>query len=426
MDQVALHAAIRQIDGADLSAALYRAARRLLDVAPTGHAKLTKERANELCCTTSDGATRRLLGGLQAAGIIHYSTNGFVYVDFTAWTPTPKGRDWVEEPDEPLTQPQKSDHPRALLDHQRAKSDQEAHAETNANLTSTQKSDHPRAELDHSPSTTDAARSKSARGRSKIDHPRALLDHNEAATYTHAHAGGVCLFVDPDPILSKEEEQTNKQTPDPESQALSFALLTHVRVKAAVAKELAALRSLEQVREAVSHWWFNRKSVGGTFDETPGIIVYWLTNWQAAGVPALSSHFYRTDLYRNHRTQAEIDADSQIDSEVQTVQSRLVEPPAQRPITPAPATTPPTDPNAAIWAQVLAELKLTMQPMAFDQWVAGTTVVSVAGAAWTISVPNDRALDYLNTQLSNKVRRILSARLNQSVTVQFCLPEAKS
>ncbi|MCE7982522.1 MAG: hypothetical protein DYG89_15125 [Caldilinea sp. CFX5] len=422
MDQP-MQAAIRQIDAADLSAAQYRAVRRLLDVAPTGHAKLTKERANELCCTTSDGATRRLLGGLQAANIIHYSTNGFVYIDFTAWTPAPKGQEWIDEPDEPITDVQKSDHPRALLDHPRAETDHNVYAEANANLTDAQKSDLPRAKSDHSQPTPDAARSKSARGRSKIDHPRALLDHNEAATYTHAHAGGVCLFVDPDPIPSKEEEQANKQTPDPESQALAFALLTHIRVKAAVAQKLASEYSLQTVREAVSYWWFGRESMGGQFKDTPGLVVYFLDNWQNAGVPALDNRFYRTDLYRNHRTQAEIDTDRQLEAEVQAAQARPVEPPP-RPITPAPAATPPTDPHAAIWAQVLAELKLTMERATFHQWVSGATVYAVDGDTWWIMAPNEYALDWLNNRLSHKIRRLLSALLKQSVTVQFCLPEA--
>ena len=392
MDQ-SMQTAIRQIDTADLSAAQYRAARRLLDVAgQTGHVKLTKSHANERCATTTDGATRRLLGGLQAAGIIHYSVNGFVYVDFTAWSPMDKlthprtfaEQEWLEETDVNLTGDKKSDHGRALLDHENAKS----------------------------------------------DHPRALLDREGVATYTPAHAGGVCLFVDPDPIPSTEINQTNKQTPDPESQALSFALLTHVRVKAAVAKELAALHPLTRVREAVSHWWFNRKSVGGTFEETPGIVVYWLTNWQAAGVPALSPHFYRIDLYRNHRTQVEIADDNQIEADAQAALARPAVMPSQPVVIPShqptPTTPPATDPNAAIWSQLLAELKLTMQPTVYNQWVAGATVASVEGNAWRIVAPNAQALDYLNAQLSNKVRRILSVLLKQSVTVQFCLPEAKS
>lgn len=378
MDHSPIQDAIRQIDQADLTAAQYRAARRLLDVAgQTGHAKLTKDFAAERCATTSEGATRRLLGALQQAGIIHYSTNGFVYINFTAWSPAASGhyprtfvgQEWVDEPNEPIKKSQKSDHPRALLDHPRAES----------------------------------------------DHPRAESDHGEASTYTRTRARGVCLFVDPIPSL--DDLQANKQTPDPESQALAFALLSYIRVKAPIAKELAALHPLATIREAVSHWWFNRKSIGGTFDDTPGIVVYWLTNWQSAGVPPLTDRFYRTDLYRNYRTQAELDADCLDVNNDAPAESRPAPPPVQAP-EPAEA-----DPSASAWQQCCAELALTM-PQVTSQWLRGSYVYAIDGATWYIAVADQRALEWLRSRLATKVQRILSSMIGESITVDFCLPEA--
>jgi len=388
--------ALRQIDQADLSAAEYRAVRRLLDVAATtGHAKLTKEHCSTLCCTTSDGATRRLLGSLQRAGLIHYSTNGCSTVCFVTWDAADRRvQECVHEPSDSLTAANDSDHPRAKRDHPRALLDHDEADETNESLTVDKKSDHPRA---------------------KSDHPRALLDHDEAATYTHARARGVCLFVDP--ILSNQEDLiTNKQTPDPEEQALAFALLSFLRVKAPVAKELAGQHSLQTIREACSHWWFNRKSAGGQFEETPGIVVYWLNNWQSAGVPALSPHFQRSELYRNFRTATELAADRQAEAELAAVVIR-----PQPAVVTASAEVLPTDPRAAVWDQMLAELRLTLADATYQAFVRDTKVIASDNNLWRVQVANKSALDWVQNRLANKIKRTLSSITNQSVTVEFCL-----
>ncbi len=394
-----VQAALNQIDQADLTAAQYRAVRRLLDVAAaTGHAKLTKEHCSKLCSTTSEGAMRRLLGSLQQAGIIHYSTNGFVYIDFTAWSAN--GQQWLAEPNEPITAASKSDHPRADLARGRADLDHAAIEDEPVDDKPASKSDHPRADL--------------ARGRADLDLPRADLDHNEAATYTRARTGELVSLLDP--ILSLEEDLTNKLTPDPESQALSFALLTYIRVKpAALAKQLASDHSLFTIREAISHWWFNRKSLGGQFEETPGIVVYWLNNWQSAGVPALSAHFQRTELYRNFRTQAEQAADRQAEAELAAVACK------PQPVVTAPAVVQPADPHAAIWDQMLAELRLTLADATYQAFIRDTKARSQDGCHWTIQVANKGSMDWVQNRLANKIKRSLAILTNQSVTVEFCL-----
>ncbi|MGD9729254.1 MAG: hypothetical protein AB7V39_23165 [Nitrospiraceae bacterium] len=408
MDQSPVEKAIHQIDQADLTAAQYRAARRLLDIAQAGHVKLTKERVNERCATTSDGATRRLLGGLQQAGIIHYSVNSFVYIDFTAWSPMDKlthrrtfaAQEWVEETDANLTVDKKSDHPRALLDRTRAKSDHDCCLEAGHNLTVDKKSDHPRALLDHP--------------RANSDHPRALLDHEGAATYTREL---VSLL---DPIPSIEKNLANKLTPDAESQALSFALLTHVRVKpATLAKQLAAAHSLTTIREAASHWWFNRKSVGGTFEETPGIVVYWLNNWQSAGVPPLTDRFVRTDLYRNYRTQVELAESDQAHFSAHAPILPIL-PDSQAASAPEPTETDPCD---SAWQQVCNEVVLSL-PEVTAQWLRNSYIYAIDGATWYIAVTDQRALDWLRNRLAIKVQRILASIIGKTITVEFCLPEA--
>jgi hypothetical protein len=79
--------AVHQIVTAHLSDTSLRAGLRLLDMAgpATGHVTLTWETAAALFGCRHRGSIRRHLGYLQAAGVIHYSTNGMVFVTFLAW-----------------------------------------------------------------------------------------------------------------------------------------------------------------------------------------------------------------------------------------------------------------------------------------------------------------------------------------------------
>ena len=238
--------AMQQIETAALTDKQYRAARRLLDrCATSGHLKLTKTLAQEVCTTQTLGATRRLLGQLKAAGVINYRVNGYVYVDFMAWC---------------------ADGPRAESDHGRALSDH---------------------------------------GRAESDHPRALSDHIEPATYTHAPAG-VGWLVGITPSSEGDHQPTNppitQAVIDPVEQAIAFGLLKSSGVMPLNAKRLAEQHTLAAIRRAVGQWWDNRN---GQF-RSPGIIVSWLDNPDGAGLPETSSLFERSPLYRQWRTQAEI------------------------------------------------------------------------------------------------------------------------
>ena len=72
-----------RIEAADLPATTYRTARRLLDLASEdGHVTLTKDTMLDLCGTDKWNTVRAHLGQLTRAGIIHYSTNSMVYVNF--------------------------------------------------------------------------------------------------------------------------------------------------------------------------------------------------------------------------------------------------------------------------------------------------------------------------------------------------------
>lgn len=96
----------------DMTPKTQLAALGLLGAAISGALVCTRERAGQLCGTKSWGATRRMLGKIQATGIIHYRTNEMVYVAF--------GEYYYEEGDQPRAKSDllraKSDQPRALFD----------------------------------------------------------------------------------------------------------------------------------------------------------------------------------------------------------------------------------------------------------------------------------------------------------------------
>lgn len=77
---------IHAIECADISANIYRTARRLLDLATPigGSVKLSYSRMRAIADTRSDGTVRRHLGTLVRHNVLHYSTNEFVYVTFSA------------------------------------------------------------------------------------------------------------------------------------------------------------------------------------------------------------------------------------------------------------------------------------------------------------------------------------------------------
>jgi hypothetical protein len=86
-NHMSTHEAIVQINHSALQPQTKLNAFQLLEqVDPnSGHITLTREELCALFEVGSDGAARRHLGRMQAAGIIHYSTNAAVYINFRAW-----------------------------------------------------------------------------------------------------------------------------------------------------------------------------------------------------------------------------------------------------------------------------------------------------------------------------------------------------
>ena len=71
------------------------------------------------------------------------------------------------------------------------------------------------------------------------------------------------------------------------------------------------------------------------------------------------------------------------------------------------------------WEATLGELELQMTRATFNTWLKDTKFLSSRGGAFTISVRNDYAKDWLENRLRDTIARALAAIVGQPVTLQF-------
>lgn len=89
---------------------------------------------------------------------------------------------------------------------------------------------------------------------------------------------------------------------------------------------------------------------------------------------------------------------------------------------PAPQeTTAAPSSSADIWDQALGELKLQLTSATFSTWLKHTTVVSVHGGAFTISVQNQYTKDWLENRLRPMIERTLTGIVGHAAHVEFVL-----
>ena len=373
--------ALAAIKAAGLPAPTYRTARELLDLAAeNGQLKIGKAALRDLCGTTKDETVRGHLWQLQSAGIIHWSTNEVVHISFTAWPPV----------DPALVQP-------------------------------TLTRDVPT--LARATPTATPAPGPDKKG-SALVQPTLTRDVPTLArdTPTPPHTREVSLLVSSSP--TQNAEQTNKPTaPGPKRQPwespLSFQLLTDKRVAMSprIAERLAAAHPYWEVRDAVAHWFCGRRSAGGRFEETPGIVITWLDNPDEYVIPTLSEEFRQTGLYRDHRTPDELAAEQAALDEAQRQEEQdLAEQAEEAPAAAAP--DPPHQPEegtpAWAWMQVQRELAIE-QGGTFDRWVNDTRLVEhdPDTNTFTIALPDAFRYDWIVNRLSKQINRKLAVITRQ-------------
>jgi hypothetical protein len=385
---------VASIRSANISAELYRTARELLDlVGDNGQVKISKQAMMDICHTESDGTMRRQLGSLKKAGIIHFSTNDFVHVSFVGF-PTV---------DEMIT----------------------GRAPTRVGRAPTRGGRAPvitgRAENDESdPAGNAYDDDEMITGRAPTRARRAPVITGRALPHTRSDR-----LIDRSSNLSSEEiNQSIKHAPtgpqrtprQPWEAPLSYRLLTDNRIamRRADAERLADAHPFHSIRDAVAHWWANRKSAGGRFEDYPGIVVYWLDNPDETVIPVMADEYTRGELYRDYRTPDELAAAA-------ADEASQAQPPAaeHRHADPAPAEPEPGTP-AAHWQQIVGELA-TEQGGSFGRWVHDTQLVAHEEETntYTIGLPDAFRYDWIVNRLSKQINRKLAVITGRKASTEF-------
>jgi hypothetical protein len=159
------------------------------------------------------------------------------------------------------------------------------------------------------------------------------------------------------------------------------------------AKRLADSHGLTIVRRCVGHWWDNRN---GQF-RSPGIIVTWLDDLDNAGIPACSTEFLRSPLYRQWRTEAEIQTERETEATWAAYLLEAAGPEAEV------VDAEPQGPLVSLWQQILA----SFAPDLVEAWLAGTQLIELSTRQAVITAPRRKA-EYIRNRLARGIRRELT------------------
>lgn len=250
--------AVIAINDSDLSAATRANAFALLALVhpDNGHIRLEWSELAEVFRVNSRGAARRHLTRMVEAGLIHYSTNSYVYVTFEALAARPR-----------------ADLARGRAETARGRAG------------------------DGEPEDEGAARGRADSARGRADSARGRAD--SARSLTRAQLVG-CLV---DPLSNDlQEDQPNNHEPQPttapdaDDQARTVALLTDTAlgVSGKRARAIAAKHGFDYCLRVVAAF-FDQLQAGSI--RTGKIITAIEAEW---GASDLSATFRATDFYRRH------------------------------------------------------------------------------------------------------------------------------
>jgi hypothetical protein len=355
---------VERIEAANLPAATYRTARRLLDICNprTGAASVTHERLRSLAGTDADGTARRHLIELQAAGILTYRRNSEVQIWFADWQP-----DNVISGDQSRSAVISGDHQARENEHRSVISGDHQVINSRAGRSN-------RASSDHLPHTHASARSGW------------LVGINQSTK------------IDNQPT-NPPEAKTELQPWEPE---LSYRLLTDKRVamRPDFARQFAQLYPFHHIRDAVAHW---RDGAGESFRKQPGIVVAWLKDPGSIVIPAASPEFLRSELGQEYRTPAELVADA------------IEAPPPTPP--PKPLVKPPasgfldSDPG---WLAVAADTA------AGDELAGLIEIGEVQGLPlYRLQAKDPTRAQYLDNRMAGRLRKVITGAIGCAVQVRI-------
>ncbi len=372
---------VDRINDAQLPATMYRTARLLLDLAnaTTGEVVVTHDQMRAIVDTDSDGTVRKHLIRLQANGIATYQRNAVVHVWFADWLPN-NVHDTVHRSapvraSDPVARDSRGSVPPARAD---------AHSEVRGG--------DPPARDSRAGSTNSAL--------------SAHLPH----THADAHSGWLVGNTDP---TDQGNQPTNPPDPNPDPE-LAKRLMRAVRMRPEKIDALAAVVPYGRIREAIAYWWLNRKAVGGKFDNHPGIVVNWLE--KDTPVPPIDSEFMRTDLYRQHRTPAELAEEAAAEAAAAERLAMLEQPPAPEPRRELdPELSPYLDSDVAWLELVKADQAGELAGLVRIDHREGVPL-------YVLAARDPLRVQWLNSRMATRLRQNIAITVHHPVLVEIVPP----
>lgn len=227
-----------------------------------------------------------------------------------------------------------------------------------------------------------------------------------------------CLIDQSTKPVEVINKQTIKQpeTPARDDRAEAESLMVEVGIAPSTAKKLS-VQGYALVERAVATWYTQRREAGGKLENHPGIVVYWLSNPDKAGIPAtLPDSWSRADIGKKLPANGAYSVD--VPGVVQL-----------QPTGNAPPVLPPPMAHDDPWAIALAELLPTL-PGKSGQWLQGSRLIAngeLAGEPlYTISLLTDAAnIGWLKQQAEPAIRKKLSSILGKRILVDFAVAQGE-
>ena len=324
-----------------------------------GHITLTWESIFDLWGLTSRGSTQRYLGRIAQAGIIHYTTNQWLYITFQAWPP--------------------SEISAQSLPYQRVES-------TKMRVGST--------------------------GSYSEENPKESVESTKMRVGSTESARGLYLKS----AHIELNERMNDLLLNPEEIDQSFAVLTdpEIRMSRAKSEELASRFPFADIRAFCCNFMADGWKPG----KDAGLISSWLESSEVVP-PQLHNELWarhRTPAEIAEAERAEMEAVEENRRWEELNATRVAQPQAQ----PAPSVA---QPQAAeeLWQIALDELALSMSAPTFETWVRDTSVMGYQDGEFVIGVPHAYARDWLKQRLRPQIKRILGRLCQRSVEVTFAV-----
>lgn len=231
-----------------------------------------------------------------------------------------------------------------------------------------------------------------------------------------------CLIDQSTKPVEEINNQTIKQSEAParDDRAEAESLMVEVGIAPSTAKKLS-VQGYALVERAVASWYTQRREAGGKLENHPGIVVYWLSNPDRAGIPAtLPDSWSRASVGKKQPVNGN---SYHVDiPDIPGIPGVVhLQPTGNAP--PLPPPMPHDDP----WSIALAELLPTL-PGKTRQWLQDSQLTvngELAGVPfYRVTVMTDPAnIEWLKQQAEPAIRKKVSSILRKRVELEIVAAE---